>query len=63
MAVISVGRLNRYNMPAKKTMETLRGRGLVVLQTQYEGDVSLLFRDGRTSLKTYSNPEPVLMAE
>ncbi len=63
LAVISVGALNRYNMPAKKTIEALRGRGLLVLQTQYDGDVSLLFGDGGTSLKTYANPEPVLLAE
>ena len=63
LAIISVGKLNRYGMPAKKTIATLRGRGLAVYQTQDDGDISLLLRGGKMSLKTFVNPEPIMLGE
>ncbi|MBI3794256.1 MAG: DNA internalization-related competence protein ComEC/Rec2 [Nitrospinae bacterium] len=58
IAVISVGKLNRYRMPAKKTMQALHDANLEILQTQDEGDVSLMVKDGKMSVKTFANPEP-----
>ncbi|MBI5177897.1 MAG: DNA internalization-related competence protein ComEC/Rec2 [Nitrospinae bacterium] len=51
IAVISVGRMNRFHMPSRKTLATLMGRP--VYQTQYDGDVSLTVRDGKIKVRTF----------
>jgi competence protein ComEC len=62
IAVISVGKLNRYKMPASQTMETLGSMpGLKVYQTQNDGDVSIIFRERKIYLKTYFEPKAVLV--
>jgi len=42
IAVISVGRGNRYNFPSKFTLEKLKGMGVIVLRTDKDGAIKLL---------------------
>ncbi len=57
VAIISVGRMNAYHMPAKRTMATLGEHPIDVYQTKEQGEVSLTLRDGKFFVKTYTEPD------
>jgi competence protein ComEC len=46
LALISVGRDNRYGHPAPTTLRLLRSLGTTVLRTDQQGDLAVLTRDG-----------------
>lgn len=47
LALVGVGRRNRFGHPGTAVMERLAGAGARVFRTDRHGDVSLLFRQGR----------------
>jgi competence protein ComEC len=47
LALVGVGRRNRFGHPGAAVMERLAAAGARVFRTDRHGDVSLLFRDGR----------------
>lgn len=47
VALVGVGRRNRFGHPAGAVMRRLADSGALVYRTDLHGDVSLLFRDGR----------------
>ena len=47
VALVGVGRRNRFGHPGAEVMERLASAGALVYRTDRHGDVSLLFRDGR----------------
>lgn len=47
LAVVGVGRRNRFGHPAPEVVDRLAGSGAQVFRTDRHGDVSLLFEDGR----------------
>lgn len=47
VAVVGVGRRNRFGHPGAAVTKRLSGAGARVFRTDLHGDVSLLFRDGR----------------
>lgn len=47
LALVGVGRRNRFGHPAAEVMERLASKGTRVFRTDRHGDVSLLFRSGR----------------
>ncbi len=47
LALVGVGRRNRFGHPAAEVVARLRSEGAAVFRTDRHGDVSLLFRGGR----------------
>ena len=57
IAVISVGLMNAYHMPAKSTLATLGQNPLDVYRTDNEGEVVISIRGGAMSVRTWKRPE------
>jgi len=53
IAVISVGKENRYGHPHLKTLVLLRKYGIKILRTDIEGDISFQFNYGENSISNF----------
>jgi len=53
LAVILVGKDNKYNLPSAETLSNLQGLGIKVIRTDYDGDLKITLNE---SAINYTKP-------